>query len=462
MQRIKLLRYTFWGLWFGVVPLVLAWATVELLKTDQQLPGLVNWLRFKLYDQWVPAIIGFFTLYEMVLYHFRHQLPLARQTGIGGRGDVPDEARREIEHALQLLDEATRIKRRNRRGIARRVPSAVREEIDAALNDLRDEVDREVFDLEAFAAAHEEAARLVSRHFGQWRKSEAREYAESIVVAVAVAFVLRIFVIEAFKIPSGSMLPTLQIQDHIFVNKLVYGPPLLFSESRLYSQLPPKRGDVMVFEYPGDRSQDFIKRAIALEGDTLVVKAGHPFLNGWMIPYCYVGPLTFEEGGDRLSKRGQLFIEYLGQYSYLTLFEQDRFDEDPTLATLQPGTVFQTGVAPEQPAPHDVDELAQQGPYHVQAGEVWVLGDNRNNSSDSRAWNNGRGGGVPYPLIKGRAMFVWLSFGTSGGLNSTRLFHNVMGRPTLPSEQRTEALMAAIDKCLAQRPSVTLPPAPTK
>jgi len=91
-----------------------------------------------------------------------------------------------------------------------------------------------------------------------------------------------------------------------------------------------------------------------------------------------------------------------------------------------------------------------------------VLGDNRNNSSDSRAWNHGRGGGVPFAFIKGRAMFVWLSFGPSGALNPSRLLHNVMGKPTLPSYQQNDALEAAIDRCLALRPSVTLPPPPSR
>ena len=93
----------------------------------------------------------------------------------------------------------------------------------------------------------------------------------------------------------------------------------------------------------------------------------------------------------------------------------------------------------------------------MQTGEVWVLGDNRNNSSDSRAWNGGRGGGVPFELIKGRAMFVWMSFWPDGGINASRLLFNVMGKPTLPKGAPAE-LVAGIERCLAQRPGVTLPP----
>ena len=81
-------------------------------------------------------------------------------------------------------------------------------------------------------------------HLGRWRKSEVREYIEAILMAVAVAFALRAFVIEAFKIPSGSMIPTLMVGDHIFVNKFSYGPAILYTHSRVRTNMPPKRGDV--------------------------------------------------------------------------------------------------------------------------------------------------------------------------------------------------------------------------
>jgi signal peptidase I len=94
-------------------------------------------------------------------------------------------------------------------------------------------------------------------------------------------------------------------------------------------------------------------------------------------------------------------------------------------------------------------------------GEVWVLGDNRNNSQDSRAWFGGRGGGVPFRNIKGRAMFVWMSFGPDGGITVDRLLVRVLGRPRLPKGAAPE-LVAGIDRCLNQRPSVeqTTPPKP--
>src|SRR5690606_16604009 len=119
-----------------------------------------------------------------------------------------------------------------------------------------------------FRHAYDHASELTVKHLAPWQRGEVREYTESILIAVGVALLLRAFVVEAFKIPSGSMLPTLQISDHIFVNKLSYGPTVPFTKTRLLSSLPPQRGDVVVFEYPDENTdnprQNFIKRAIAL------------------------------------------------------------------------------------------------------------------------------------------------------------------------------------------------------
>src|SRR6204780_3861567 len=120
------------------------------------------------------------------------------------------------------------------------------------------------FDQEAFMNALARADGEVDVRLGRWRKSEVREYLEAILMAVAVAFALRAFVIEAFKIPSGSMIPTLMVGDHIFVNKFSYGPAIPYTHARVWTNMPPHRGDVMVFAYPENMEQDFIKRVIAL------------------------------------------------------------------------------------------------------------------------------------------------------------------------------------------------------
>ncbi|HEY6558267.1 MAG TPA: signal peptidase I [Polyangiaceae bacterium] len=425
----KLTRYAFWAFWFFLVPLGLAVLSVKLLKPSEMLvpTGVVERIRWLVQDQQVPAAIVLFTAFEMLLYHYRHYLPLSGKIGTSGRSDLPRELRRDFEQALQLLEEAERITNKNRKNIERDVARPAREDLSDSLDELRASMEDERFDADRFDAAHARAAELVQRHLGRWQKGELREYAESIGIAVGVALLLRAFVVEAFKIPSGSMLPTLQIQDHIFVNKFAYGPSVPLSQSRLFSNLPPKRGDVMVFEFPdpvpSNPRQDFIKRVIALEGDTLEVESGHPIINGWRVPNCRVGDYEFYEGDDVSLKRGELYVEFIGDYSYLTLFEEGHSE-------------------------------SKQGPYQVKPGEVWVLGDNRNNSSDSRAWYGGRGGGVPYPNIKGRAMFVWW------GVTADRLLVHVLGKPKLPKGAPDE-LLQAIEKCLAERPPVeqTTPPA---
>jgi signal peptidase I len=423
----KVYRFVVWPIWFVLVPLVLAHFAVVLLSPGASFEPvtLLDRVLWAIGDQPIPATIGFFTLFEMLIYHYRYLLPFA---GADARADVPPDARRELERAAQLLDEAERVMRRERHAFEKNVAPSAREELLDELEALRRAIGQSPFDRDAFEVAHERAARLVHKHLGRWQKSELREYVESIALAIGVALLLRVFVIEAFKIPSGSMLPTLQIQDHIFVNKLAYGPLVPFTSYRLFNRLPPARGDVMVFIYPDTNpdapSQDFIKRVIALPGDTLAVENGHPIINGWRVPSCHVGEYTYQEGSDAPMKRGDLFVEYLGERTYLTQYEDNRAD-------------------------------GRQGPYHVKPGETWVFGDNRNNSMDSRAWAGGRGAGVPDANIKGRAMFVWW------GVALDRLFMNVLGTPRLPKGAPPE-IVAGIDACVAKRPplSETTPPPP--
>jgi signal peptidase I len=430
----KTYRYLLWPLWFVIVPAGLAALTYNLVAPGEQVTqggSLFETIQYWVKDQPVPTLIVLFTIFEMVLYGYRHALPGAQYLAGNERSDVPQKIRREFEQAGHLLDEAERIQRKNRGAVERALTSDSRGELSEALEDLRDAMSASSFDERAFLERYDRASRLVSKHLGPWQKGELREYLESIGVAVGVAFLLRAGVVEAFKIPSGSMLPTLQIQDHIFVNKLAYGPPIPFTNTRLFSRLPPKRGDVMVFEYPEPDPKaehpDYIKRVIAIAGDRLEVEHGRPRINGWLVPNCLVGKYQFEDNPD---STGQLFVEYLGEYSYLTVYAEGRDD-------------------------------GRQGPYDVAPGETWVMGDNRNNSSDSRAWNRGQGGGVPDGNIKGRAMFVWLNFKKNGWPDLDRLFTHVLGPPKLPQGAPPD-IVAGITKCLKERPAADrlLPPNP--
>jgi signal peptidase I len=194
------------------------------------------------------------------------------------------------------------------------------------------------------------------------QKSQIREYVEAFGVALLLALVIRTFVVQAFKIPSGSMLPTLEIGDHILVNKFLYGPRLEVPLTQLsFGRLPglraPAPGDVIVFVNPRNPSLDFIKRVIATAGQTIEIRDRQVYVDGVPSP-----------SPSALSERS------------------------PCLPTEPPFSWPRRG--PES-----------CGPYVVPDGFVFVMGDNRGSSYDSRAW-----GPVPVENIKGRALIIYWSW----------------------------------------------------
>lgn len=425
----RLLKLVYWAVWFVTLPIVVASLLIWALTppSGAEVGGPLGWLEGVVRAQPVPVGIVLFTVVEIVLWAARHQLPLAKHAHPPSRADLPQHLRGTFERARALLDEAEMILSRNERAIVRELTAKERERLQAELSTLRDVMERVPFQEEAFIDALSRADGEVDIRLGRWRKSEVREYVEAIAMAVAVAFALRAFVIEAFKIPSGSMIPTLMVGDHIFVNKFSYGPAIPYTHSRVWTSMPPHRADVMVFAFPEHPEQDFIKRVIALPGDRLEARGGHPILNGWEVPSCKVGTWSYSDYDSPISKHeGDLYVEYLGDESYLTFYDRA------------------SGAYPDY-----------QGPYFVKPGEVWVMGDNRNNSHDSRMWFGGQGGGVPYENIRGRALFVWLSV-SDAGMDWSREGVPVMGRPRLPPAAK--GLEPQLDKCLHDRPPVTMPP----
>ena len=277
--------------------------------------------------------------------------------------------------ARHLIDEAQGILRRRRAEI----PDAVHRDMDNSIAEVRAALAEPESDLEA---ARDAVARLdgkIDEHLKFARKSTAREYAESIGIAVTIAMLLRFFVVEAFQIPSGSMIPTLQVGDHIFVSKFSYSIGLPLREKKIIKYGLPRRGDVIVFKFPENQSLDYIKRVVALPGETIEVRRNEIFINGKAMPRSHVaGPCSYEDGPG-FAKNCERWTEELDGRSH---------------------PVFQ----------HPGSTGTEQPPFVVPPGHVFVMGDNRDNSNDSRAWKQDMKT-VPEDLIKGRALIIWWSRG---------------------------------------------------
>jgi len=435
----RLLRFLYLAGLFFVVPAVGAGLIVSLVAPSDGFVPLTWFGSILVFfrDQRVPVGILLFTVLEYALWKYRHRLPGAALLGHERRRGVPTSLQPAYDKAMLLLDDTERLMRKHDSEIHRLIAPQYLDLLSAHLEELRQTMLNEPFEGHAFTKALTQAEGSTNDMLARWKKGELREYVESIGVAVAVALLLRIFLVEAFKIPSGSMIPTLHIGDHIFVNKMAYGPLVPLLGTRIFPRLPPQRGDVMVFEFPENREQDFIKRVVAIPGDRLEVQDGHPLLNGWRVPHCTLGSYPSHDADS--PRLVDLDIEFLEDKAYLTAYDRSMYDR---------------GVVAAPAGEH-------QGPYTVKTDEVWVLGDNRNNSHDSRGWFGGRGGGVPFGNIKGRAMFVWLSVRQNGNVAWNRVGTRVMGDPKLlPVE--AQKLTPEIQRCLAQRPpfSATKPPAP--
>ena len=280
------------------------------------------------------------------------------------QGSTRRRLRAEAKH---LLREAQRILKRK----SFRIPQSVADSVRTAVSELQTSLAGE--DQDRIRDALSALDQLLEDKLSFARKSTLREYSESIGIAVAIALLLRAFVVEAFQIPSGSMIPTLEVGDHIFVAKFSYGLVVPFSNKKIFEFREPERGDVIVFKYPQDPSIDYIKRVVALPGEKVEVRNNEVFINGKPMSREHVGP--FHDADPQEDRDKELWHETLGMKQHEALQEPGR-----------PPSNF--------------------GPLVVPAGNVFVMGDNRDNSSDSRVW-----GTVDHELIKGKALIVWWSRG---------------------------------------------------
>jgi signal peptidase I len=190
-----------------------------------------------------------------------------------------------------------------------------------------------------------------------FKKSTLREYFESIVIAVILALFIRTFVVQAFKIPTGSMEENLLIGDHLLVNKFVFGPSASAVERAVLPMASLKRGEVVVFKYPEEPDRDFIKRVIGLPGETVELREKKVYINGTPLNEPYVHFLAPPRGGT--------------EFNEVTSY--------------------------------DVRE--RYGPVTVPPNQYFVMGDNRDNSQDSRYW-----GFLPRDLVKGKALVIYWSY----------------------------------------------------
>ncbi len=338
--------------------------------------------------------------------------------------------------------EARALLRETRAALSRkgdRVPTSVRETAGARAEELARAIEAE--DGDAMRRVMRELDDLVDEHLAFARKSTAREYAESIGIAILIAAFLRGFVVEAFKIPSGSMMPTMEIGDHIFVNKFIYGIRVPFTNIKLVDFQQPERGEVIVFENPCESDKDFIKRIVAEPGDTVEIRCNIVYVNGEPLESRLVGGEVVhwdhnESTGQWYEHTSALHEETLGESTFHTLYDVDRPHKDAAIAD-DPDAPYaryrdeRADFPDDRPpvcAPDDygsseayeaakgrIESVADEehehaGPcaprrrYVVPDGHVFTLGDNRQNSRDSRVW-----GPVPVENIKGRALFIWWS-----------------------------------------------------
>lgn len=223
----------------------------------------------------------------------------------------------------------------------------------------------------------------LGRYLAPYRKSSTREYIESIAIALGIALVLRAFVFEAFKIPSGSMIPTLQVGDHIFVNKFIYGIRIPYTDLKLGMELrKPRRGEIVVFKNPKNEDEDYIKRIIGIPGDTIELKNNVVYINGKAVERKHVaGTCSYDDFIDDqwVHMNCDAWTETLDGHNYTTYYK---------------------------PPPNDLGPESNYGPITVPPRSLFVMGDARNNSNDSRYWRF-----VPYNLLKGKAMVIWMSWG---------------------------------------------------
>ena len=252
-----------------------------------------------------------------------------------------------------------------------------REELKRRIDKLRELMERgKPREIKHAAASLVERA---ERSMPLYKRGVIREWVEPIASALVIALFLRAFVVQAFKIPSGSMYPTLLVGDHVLVNRFGYGFMIPFTDVKVLPFLKVKRGDVIVFKWPQDPDIDFIKRVVGLPGDTIEIHGTNLYINGKPCELKPIGPVEdSRELHDCRIRLGSEFMKY-----------SEAMDGNEHLVVYA-----------------ERDIARDFGPIKVPEGHYFVMGDNRDCSNDSRYW-----GFVPFKYIKGKALIIYWSWG---------------------------------------------------
>ncbi|HEY3520089.1 MAG TPA: signal peptidase I [Rhodanobacteraceae bacterium] len=203
------------------------------------------------------------------------------------------------------------------------------------------------------------------------------DYARSFFPVILAVLLFRTFLVEPFRIPSGSMMPTLLVGDFVLVNKFAYGLRLPVTDTKIVNIGEPHRGDIAVFKYPPNPKEDYIKRIVGLPGDTISVRNEQVFVNGKPLPQTYLGPITDTDAESlRTAQAGGIERnERIGDVNHHIIV-----------------------------LPPLMRDPRTEGTWVVPRGCYWAMGDNRDNSSDSRFW-----GPVPEKNLRGKAFLIWFS-----------------------------------------------------
>ncbi|HAN32214.1 MAG TPA: hypothetical protein DCQ06_11500, partial [Myxococcales bacterium] len=355
------------------------------------------------------------------------------------------------ERSNWLLRESRRLLRRH----GNKVPPEARKKIDSLREQLEHvcEPKPKQRDLVAVRDACEELDRALSYSMARWRKSPTREYIEAVSWAVGLALLIRAFVFEAFKIPSGSMIPTLHVHDHLFVNKFIYGLKIPFTRIKFFDQRQPKHGEIIVFEYPyaddADSGKDLIKRVIAVAGDRVQLKNNQIWLNGKAISrkpasqlgdcgehvqlvarcpdaadrWCFISEngvsaerFDTEQSASAALMRHNGFAcqrnveciagqQWTSQHRAVLDSEQQGDIEGFINSANWPEPVFNPMTSTQQARRYYPSDNSQWPVVEIPKGHVLVMGDNRDNSKDGRFF-----GLVPLNTVKGKAGFIWYAY----------------------------------------------------